>query len=272
MRDSEKRPRPVRCKKLQMSKPSPLQAVSEVAPPAERSAHDPVWRQVEAILFAEIRDGRYRAPQRLPGEHELAARFAVNRHTVRQALAGLVERGIVFKRKGGGSYLVPGFIDYAIGARTRFSANLLMQNREPGHQIVEARETFASERVARALELATGAPVAFMVTIGEADGVPISVGQHYFPAARFPGFLDAYREEMSTTRVLKRFGIDDYKRKITRVVATLPSEDDAKHLRQPRHTPVLALESIDVDLDGTPITLHETRFAGDRVQFVLADT
>ncbi|MGZ3638514.1 MAG: hypothetical protein ACXVCX_11830 [Ktedonobacterales bacterium] len=36
-------------------------------------------------------------------------------------------------------------------------------------------------------------------------------------------------------------------------------------------TPVLAIVSIDVDLDGTPITLHENSFAGDRVQFVLAD-
>jgi GntR family phosphonate transport system transcriptional regulator len=254
-----------------MLKPSPLQAAPDLLPSTEGAPPDPVWRQVEAILFAEIRDGLYRAPQRLPAEHELAARFGVNRHTVRQALAGLVERGIVFKRKGGGSYLVPGFIDYAIGTRTRFSANLLIQNREPGHQILEARETIASERVARALELALGAPVAFMVTIGEADGIPISVGRHYVPAARFPGFLDAYREDMSVTRVLKRFGIDDYRRKVSRIVATLPSEDDATHLRQPRFTPVLAVDSIDVDLEGTPITLHESCFAGDRVQFVLAD-
>jgi GntR family transcriptional regulator, phosphonate transport system regulatory protein len=254
-----------------MPKPPSLQVVSAVPPPEGRLAPEPVWRQVEAILFAEIRDGLYRAPQRLPAEHELAARFGVNRHTVRQALAGLVERGIVFKRKGGGSYLVPGFIDYAIGARTRFSANLLIQNREPGHRLVEAREIVASERVARALALAAGAPVAFMVTIGEADGVPISVGQHYFPAVRFPGFLDAYRREMSITRVLKGYGIDDYKRKVTRILAALSSEDDALHLRQPRLTPVLAVDSIDVDLEGTPVTLHETRFAGDRVQFVLGE-
>jgi GntR family transcriptional regulator, phosphonate transport system regulatory protein len=91
------------------------------------------------------------------------------------------------------------------------------------------------------------------------------------PADRFPGFLDAYREEMSTTRAFKRYGIDDYKRKVTRIVASLPSEDDALHLRQPRLTPVLAVDSIDVDLEGIPITLHETRFAGDRVQFVLGE-
>ena len=67
------------------------------------------------------------------------------------------------------------------------------------------------------------------------------------------------------------YGIDDYKRKVTRIVAALPSEEDALHLRQTRQTPVLAVDSIDVDLAGTPITLHENRFAGDRVQFVLGE-
>jgi GntR family phosphonate transport system transcriptional regulator len=99
----------------------------------------------------------------------------------------------------------------------------------------------------------------------------VRVGEHYFPAARFPGFLNAYREDISTTRVLKRFWVDDYTRKVTRFVAALPSEDDARYLRQPRHTPVLAVDSIDGNLERTPITLHETRFAGDRVQFVPAD-
>ena len=230
---------------------------------------DPLWRQVEAILFTEIRAGQYKGTQRLPAEHEIAARFAVNRHTVRQALAGLVERGVVYKRKGAGSYLVPGFIDYALGARTRFSANLLAQNREPGHRIVAQREIAAPERVARALALEPGAPVAFMASIGEADGVPISVGEHYFPALRFPGFLDAYRAEMSVTRVLRRYGLEDYSRKVTRIVATLPSADDCRHLGLSRATPVLSIHSIDVDPAGRPITLHETRFAGDRVQLVL---
>jgi GntR family phosphonate transport system transcriptional regulator len=183
----------------------------------------------------------------------------------------LVERGVVFKRKGGGSYLVPGVIDYALSARTRFSANLLLQDREPSHQILEMREIEADHRIAQALGLQPGDGVSFMSTIGEADGIPVSIGQHYFPAARFPGFLDAYRTDMSTSRVFKRYGLDDYRRKSTRVIAALPSEADARLLKQARHAPVLAVESIDTDLEGRPITFHETRFSGERVQFVLGE-
>lgn len=215
--------------------------------------------------------GDFRGRDRLPSEHEIAVAFNVNRHTVRQALAALVERGVVIKRKGGGSYLVPGVIDYAIGGRTRFSANLLLQEREPAHRILEMREIAAEPRIAHALDLQPGAEVAFMSTIGEADSVPISIGQHYIPSDRFPNFLDAYRREMSMTKVFRQFGVADYRRKLTRVIAALPTETDAKLLQQGRHAPVLAVESLDTDLADKPITFHEIRFAGERVQFVLGE-
>ena len=46
-----------------------------------------VWRQIADTLTTEIRDRAYAATGRLPGEVELSARFAVNRHTQRQAVA-----------------------------------------------------------------------------------------------------------------------------------------------------------------------------------------
>src|SRR5215475_6026815 len=97
------------------------------------SLNEPLWRQIELILLGQIRDGRYAGSERLPSENDLAAQFGVNRHTARQAIAGLVRRGVIFKRKGGGSYLVPDVLDYEIGERTRFSTNLAAQGREPGH-------------------------------------------------------------------------------------------------------------------------------------------
>ena len=37
----------------------------------------------------------------------------------------------------------------------------------------------------------------------------------------------------------------------------------------PAMTPILAVESVDIDRDRRPIVYHETRFAGERVQFVV---
>ena len=47
----------------------------------------PVWKSIAATLEAEIGQGHYRTGDKLPTEAALSARFGVNRHTVRRALA-----------------------------------------------------------------------------------------------------------------------------------------------------------------------------------------
>ena len=238
-------------------------------PKPSTEPQEPLWKQLEQTLLEDIQGGRFDGAGRLPSEHELAERFGVNRHTARQAIAGLVQRGIIFKRKGGGSYLVPGVIDYEIGERTRFSTNVALQGREPSRTLLEVSERKAHARACAALEMADGEMSVFIRVIGEADGIPISIGDTYLSARRFQGFAAIYRETMSITKTLAHFGVHDYTRETTRVIARNPSEDEVRHLRQSAMTPILAVESVDVDRDKRPIVYHETRFAGERVQFVV---
>jgi GntR family phosphonate transport system transcriptional regulator len=229
----------------------------------------PLWKRLEAALLADIREGRFDDAGRLPSEHELAERFSVNRHTARQALAGLVQRGIVFKRKGGGSYLVPERLDYEIGARTRFNTNIAQQGREPSRTVIEVGERPAHGAVAAALAMTEGEPAVFILAVGKADDTPVSVSETYLPAERFAGIGALYSESLSMTKALVAYGVTDYTRDVTRVIARNPSQTDVQYLMQPATTPVLAVESIDVDSLKRPIVYHETRFAGERVHFVI---
>jgi GntR family transcriptional regulator, phosphonate transport system regulatory protein len=233
------------------------------------SLNEPLWRQIELILLGQIRDGRYAGSERLPSENDLAAQFGVNRHTARQAIAGLVRRGVIFKRKGGGSYLVPDVLDYEIGERTRFSTNLAAQGREPGHTLIAVDERPIYGKPAAALHMNDGDQAVFIHYIGKADEIPIGVGETYLSAKRFPGFGEKYKELLSMTKTLADYGVADYKREVTRLIARLPSPEDVLYLRQSETTPILAVESIDVDSDGTPIVYHNKRCAGERIQFVI---
>jgi GntR family transcriptional regulator, phosphonate transport system regulatory protein len=227
-----------------------------------------LWEQVERVLLQRIKNGHFEGSDRLPSENDLAAQFGVNRHTVRQAIAALVQRGVVFKRKGGGSYLVPGMIDYAIGERTRFSTNVTLQGKEPSHTLLALREQPIYGKVAAALKMRDGEEAVFLHLVGEADKLPISVAKTYLPAGRFRGFGDVYLRTMSMTAALKRFGIPDYFRDVTRCVAHMPSKTDARHLKQPESVPVLLVESVDIDSESRPIVYHQTLYAGERVQLI----
>ena len=62
--------------------------------------------RIASILAREIRSGQVRHGSRLPGEVELAKRFAVSRNTVRSALAALCEDGLITTRTGKGSFVL----------------------------------------------------------------------------------------------------------------------------------------------------------------------
>ena len=59
------------------------------------------YQEIAAKLEQELRQ-HYRCGDYLPAEQQLAARFEVNRHTLRRAIDQLVEKGWVQRRQGVG--------------------------------------------------------------------------------------------------------------------------------------------------------------------------
>ncbi|MEU7191687.1 GntR family transcriptional regulator [Streptomyces sp. NPDC045369] len=76
-------------------------AASEIDP----RAPEPPYRQIAAVLTAEIERGDLLPGRPLPSEKELTERFGVARNTARSALAVLRERGLVFTVSGRGTYV-----------------------------------------------------------------------------------------------------------------------------------------------------------------------
>ena len=234
-----------------------------------RGSAIPLWYQIAEILGQEISSDVHRAGRQFPTESLLTGRFGVNRHTVRRAVASLADQGLVRVEKGRGTFVEDHVIDYRIGKRTRFSANLLLGDVEPGHRLIGATELPATETVSAGLGIARGDPVTLLETIGEANGHPISVAANYFPSRRFPGLADLYERILSITKALESYGIDDYTRQSTKVMTTIATPEDTQLLKQRKNMPVLVVESVDVDPDGLAISYHVVRFAGERVQLTL---
>jgi GntR family transcriptional regulator len=66
----------------------------------------PRYVKVREELRRRIARGEYRVGTNLPTESELCETFRASRHTVREALRGLVERGLIERRQGAGSIVV----------------------------------------------------------------------------------------------------------------------------------------------------------------------
>ena len=238
------------------------------SPPGRRSGVS-VWRQIADTLTKEIRDRAYADTGRLPGEVELSARFAVNRHTLRQAVAALQTDGLVRIEPGRGTFVQHELLDYALSKRTRFTENLRGQGLLPSKQLLTACEVVAPERALRELKLDKGTRVLKVETLDEANDTPIGLATAYYPALRFAGLLEMLNEGTCTTDILKHFGVQDYVRANSRITTQMPSDETAQLLQQPVNRPLLCVECVDVDMEGAPIKYGETVFCGDRVQLVV---
>ena len=227
------------------------------------------WRKIADLVEAEIIGGMLAPGTQLPTEAALAARFGVNRHTVRRALGELAGKGLVRTAQGRGTFVELSRLAYPIGERTRFSQNMAQEGREPGGIVLEAVEIEADPRLAGLLAITPGSPVLKLLTMRSADGVPIAFGNSFLPLPRFAGFADAYRRFGAVTPALAACGVDDYKRISTRVGARFASPDEAARLDIAAGRPVLTVEGVNIDADGVPIQAISSLFAADRTEIVV---
>lgn len=225
----------------------------------------PVWKAIADTMAAEIAGGHYRPGDRLPSEAELSARFGVNRHTVRRAIAALVQAGTLRTRRGAGVFVTSVPTDYPLGRRVRFHQNVSASGRAASRRLTLLDTRGADAKEAEALSLTPGAMVHVVEGVSLVDGQPLAVFRSVFDAARFPGLLAQMQAHASVTRALAECGLSDYTRSETRLTAKLASPTMALMLELSQGASVLRSVAVNVDTEGRPVEYGTTWFAGDRV-------
>lgn len=107
-------------------------------------------------LFEEIQSGQYNIGSQLPTESELQERFDVSRHTVRQALRELKERGVISSHPGVGTVVrsqstAPNFVHSAGTIE-----DLLQVTRQTRMKILESKNVIADRALAEFMPCSTG--------------------------------------------------------------------------------------------------------------------
>ncbi|HTQ84258.1 MAG TPA: phosphonate metabolism transcriptional regulator PhnF [Pseudolabrys sp.] len=224
-----------------------------------------LWRCIADDFEQMVLVGKYENGEKLPAESEIAARYGVNRHTVRRAMADLATRGMVRTERGSGTYVNTDKLDYRIGRRTRFSEIVAAAGHEAAGRLQSSRIEPASAEIASRLGLGEGQHVVRLEIVRAADRVPISVATTWLSAERFGDVAKIFRRYSSITRTLNHYGITNYSRKWTRISVAFADAVDAGRLRLSVHRPVLVVEGLDISAEGEPLLTTRGRFAADRV-------
>ncbi|MCJ7872718.1 phosphonate metabolism transcriptional regulator PhnF [Marinovum sp. 2_MG-2023] len=238
---------------------------SSVSSSGTAPTRTPIWKAIHTDIADAVARGQYSVGDKLPTESDLAARFGVNRHTVRRALKELAADGLVHARRGAGVFVTGRPTDYKIGRRTRFTRNIEAQGKVPARSIDVLETRTADPTEAEALHLPKGAQVLVCEGVSLANEEPIAVFRSVFPADRLPGFPEHLEQMKSITRALQAIGIADYTREDTRITARVADATQALKLRIDEGDPLILSIAINHAAEGWPLEYGLAWFVGERV-------
>ena len=227
-----------------------------------------MYTHIAEELKNNIEQQIFQPGDKLPTEKNLSARFNVNRHTIRNAIALLKEEGLIRVDRGRGMFVAKTPIQYPIGERVRYNESLEAQGIKASYEKLKALEIPAEGAIADALKIDIGAPVVLIERVGLANDRPISIGSSYFPSELFPHLIEFWDSYSSISKLLKEIYDRDHIRRSTTVCARIVREADARLLQVPANQPILLAQSINCDRDGTIVEYGVTRFSGEMMELV----
>ncbi len=214
---------------------------------------------VRARLRAIVAEGR--PGDRLPGERDLANRLGVARMTVRHAMDGLIAEGLLERRHGSGTYVLPRPVVRFLGL-TSFSHDMRERGLAPGSRLLAFAEGPADAETATRLRVEPGAGVVTFTRLRSGSGRPMALETTTIPRALVPG-LGADDLDGSLYEVLaRRYGVVPASATVT-IEAELPDAATCGLLDLPPGIGCLRLRMVDRDARGRVIMAADCRYRGD---------
>lgn len=222
------------------------------------------YHQLYTILRKELVRGTWKPGERMPSEAELIAIYGVSRITVRQAFDLLVNDGLVYRRRGSGTFVTAPPIELGLNRIISFTEDMQRRGMHPETQLLATRLEPAADEIAFKLDIEPGAELAVVERLRLADGVPMSIERSSLIHRLCPGVLDGdYAHTSLHTALLERYGIR-LARANQAIRVTAADAALAGKLSVPVGAPMFYIERVSFGPAGIPVEYLETCQRGDR--------
>jgi GntR family transcriptional regulator len=239
----------------------------------DRGARPPLWRQVKAALTDVIEEQGLVEHDRLPSEAELCAHFRVSRTVIREALAQMVNEGLIYRQQGRGAFVRQRREEQNFaGSTVGFSGELAEKNRTVTRRVLRQEVMRPTPRVARFLQIEADEPVVAVDRVLSVEGVPRAIIRCCMPARIAPGLeaLPLHNRSLYDT-IAQSYGI-----RLTRaerwIEAVSLSPRDAELLEVEPGRAALLLESVGSGAAPEPVEYYTAHYLTDRSRLRLTVT
>ncbi|HZU68345.1 MAG TPA: GntR family transcriptional regulator [Ktedonobacteraceae bacterium] len=231
-------------------------------------ARQSLVEQVREAVVDLLRDEQYTAGSALPSEKELGERFGASRATVREALKGLVQEGLLDCRHGKGYFVLSREAVFHKPITQLQSVTELMT--EMGYtvenRVLRIREEMPTPQVRRQLQLDETQSILLLERVRSSRGEPLIYSVDIFPRTLIPGAWQELDWSGSLLRLFDEQAAQIASSRTTIRAVTLPTELCAQ-IGVSSRTAWLCMEQLNFTRTGKPVLTSHDYHRGENFQF-----
>jgi GntR family transcriptional regulator len=233
-----------------------------------RSSSVPLHAQISQILVGLIENGKLAHGEMLPPERYLAELFGVSLAPVRQAILDAVNKGLLARSRGQGTFVRTPGLDEKISILPSLTESLRDQQVEVATRVLCQKRVPTPTSIARALDMRGGDSI-YLERLAILGREPVALLETYLSARAYPGLADVSFADQSLYGLLKeRYGtVVTWAESVIDV--THCTSREAEKLDVPVGEILLRLEGTAFAENKRPVEYFRVLYRANRVRFHL---
>lgn len=154
----------------------------------------PLYLQLQQLVRQAIETRVLVQDDLIPAERDLAVEYGVSRITVRKAIDGLAQEGLVVRRRGAGTF-VAARVEKSFSKLSSFSEDMVARGRRPSSEWLMKSVGLVTPEESLSLGLSPGTQVYRFQRMRFADDVPMAIEYSTIVGRCLPG-IDAVGESL----------------------------------------------------------------------------
>lgn len=229
----------------------------------------PLYYQLAERLKEQIHTKELAVGAQILPERELAQQMGVSRMTARQAVAYLVNEGLLTVKPGVGTFVAQPKLTHNALHLAGFSEEMARLGNRVVSTVLQQEITIPPKRIAEALQLAPREPVVTIVRLRQVDQTPLLLETSHLPARRCPGLERAALAACSLYTLLATAYQLTVHRAAQTLEATTINDYEQRLFQLAPGTAMLLVEGVTYDQHDRPFEYFKAIYRGDRFKFLL---
>jgi len=227
----------------------------------------PLYWQLRDELRGLIQNGDYKPDEQFPGDHDLGRAYGVSRVTVRQAVAELVDEGLLVRRPAKGTFVCRPKIKRQLINVASFTARSQAAGLHPGSKLLSREVIQGDHDLCERLAVPFSARILHIHRLRLTEREPTSIEDAYLSLDRYPELERLNPDKHSLYQFLE----DRYQVKPSHAYRLLDlayaTKQESRLLGVPWGAPLFLLRATVRSTAGDVIEYVKIRFRGDRFRF-----